>query len=122
MANTINVSGQIVVTNSNLRNIATLSTALTTTGSNTIANVMNVTTGSWAVISQGSNADFRWGYFCNCDATSSVAIAVNSSASVASYLQPLDWCVLTYSGSPALYASGSGASGTILLQYVLSEK
>ena len=121
MANTLAVNGQITLTNNNLRNIGTLSTNMTTTGSNNISNVMNVTTGSWAVISQGSNADFRWGYFCNCDATSSVAIAVSSSASVASYLRPNDWCVLTYSGSAVLYASGSGANGTILLQYMLTE-
>lgn len=122
MANTININGQVVLTNTNLRNVASITTALTTTGSNNISNVQNVTTGSWSTISQGSNADFRFGYFVNLDATSSVAIALNSSASVASYLLPGDFCILTYSGSPALYASASGANGTVLLQYILSEK
>lgn len=122
MANTININGQVVLTNTNMRNIGAITTSLTTTGSNNISNVMNVTTGSWSVISQGSNADFRFGYFTNLDTTSSVAIAVSSSASVASYLLPGDFCILTYSGSPALYASGSGANGTVLLQYMLSEK
>lgn len=122
MANILQINGQVTLTNTNLRNIGTLTTNLTTTGSNNVSNVANITTGSWSTISQGSNADFRWGYFVNLDATSSVAIAINSSASVASYLQPGDWCVLTYSGSPAIYASGSGASGTILLQYILTEK
>ena len=122
MANSLQISGQITLTNNNLRNIGALVTNLTTTGSNNLSNVQNITTGSWSVIQQGSNSDFRWGYFVNLDTTSSIAIAVSSSASVASFLAPGDWCVLTYSGSPNLYASGSGANGTVLLQYIITER
>lgn len=121
MANLLQVSGQITLTNTNLRNVGTLTLNLTTTGSNNISNVMNVPTGSWSTVSQGSNGDFRWGYFVNLDLTSSVAIAISSSASVASYLRPGDWVVLTYSGSPAVYVSASGASSPALVQYIITE-
>lgn len=122
MAQTYTVSGQIVLSNNNLRNIVTLSENVTTSGSNSLTNTANIPTGSWTPIDQGSNSDFRFGYFTNLDATSSIWLALNNTSSFASFLQPGDLSIITNSGTASLYAKATGSNSPALLQYILIEK
>ena len=122
MAQTYTLSGQLIVTNNNLRNIVTLQNNVTTTGSNSLANTMNVPTGAWQTIDQQSNSDFRFGFFTNLDLTSSLKIAIGNTGSYASLLLPGDNVILTNSGSASLYVQATGASSPALMQYVVSEK
>src|ERR1039458_7564411 len=99
-AQTYTISGQLVLTNNNIRNIATLSENTTTSGSNSIANTANIPVGStWTSLPTGSIGDFRFGYFSNLDVSASIKIAIGNTASYASNLQLGDFCVLTNSGS-----------------------
>jgi hypothetical protein len=128
MAQTINSNGQIVTVNNNLRQLFTLNQAITTTGSNSLANNANVTTGSWQVVDQGSNADFRYGYFANLDLTSSIKVAITTggTTSFAVNLQPSDVAILCSSGSTVIYAQASGSNGQLngsaILQYFVTEQ
>ncbi len=112
------ISGQIVLTNGSLRNIVSLQDITTTTSSNAIVNTVNVATGSWQVVDAGSNTNFRFGYFSNLDATSSLKIAVGSTGSYASLLLPGDFAILTNSGSAVVYVQATGASSPAQLQYI----
>jgi len=76
-------------------------------------------TGSWTLLPQGTNIDFRLGTFSNNDLTSSVYIALNQTASYASLLQPGDNALLTYSGSANVYAKAVGAHSPVSLSYSL---
>jgi hypothetical protein len=120
---TTTISGQLVNTNNNIKSIMSLQYALTPTGSNSIANSATVYTGSWQMVNQGSNSDFRFGYFSNLDTTSSVKLAIASTASYASWLMPGDLVVLTNSGSASIWAQayGNNGTGSVILQYFLSE-
>lgn len=122
MSQQYTVSGQIVVTNNNLRNIITLSENVSTTGSNSIANTANIPTGSsWTLLPSGSNTDFRFGYFANLDNSASIYIAIGNTASYASLLKVGDFCILTNSGSANLYAMATGSLQPAILQYALIE-
>jgi hypothetical protein len=116
------ITGQLVVTNNNLRNMVTLVENTTTSGSNSITNTSNIPTGStWTVLPSGSNSDFRLGYFSNLDVSASIKIAIGNTASYASNLQLGDFCILTNSGSAQLYALATGSLLPALLQYILVE-
>lgn len=116
-------TGNVVITNGNIREQMSLTYVLTNTGSNNVSNAQNVITGStWTTINTGSLSDFRYGIFYNTNATSSVKIALSSSASYASDLQPGDYCILVGSGSIPIFAQATGASGTVIVQYALVEK
>lgn len=119
----VNVSGTVTLVNGQIRDNMTLTYTLNNTGSNNVVNAQNITTGSWQAINTGSLSDFRWGIFYNTNLTSSCKVAISSSASYASDLQPGDYCIITNSGSvPAIWANATGASGTVVLQYALVEK
>lgn len=124
MSQTINLNGQLVLVNGNLRNLLNLALNITTTGSNSVCNNMNVTTGSWQQIPQGSNTDFRFGIFKNIDTVSTIKLAVTDSgtSSYATLLQPGDTAILTNNGAANLWAYASGSNGTAVLQYIISEK
>lgn len=124
MSQSINLTGQFTVNNGSLRNLINLATNTTTTGSNSICNNANVPSGSWSLIDQGSNADFRIGIFKNVDLTSSIKVALGSSAtsSFSSYLYPGDTAILYGSGSTSIYAFATGTNTTGSLQYILSER
>lgn len=117
------ITGQIVVTNGTMRNIVSLTDQTNTTSSNAISNNQNVATGSWQALDTGSNATFRFGYFCNTDATSSLLIALGNTASNASVLLPGDFCILTGDGSAtAVYIQASGSKSPVQLQYIYAGK
>lgn len=120
MSQAYTISGQITVNNNNVRTIVTLTDTTTTTSSNAISNNVNVATGSWQVLDSGSNTTFRFGYFANTDLTSSVKIAMGSTASNASILQPGDFCILTNNTSSVIYLQATGSNSPVLLQYVYS--
>ena len=119
---TLNIGGQISLVNNNLKTVVSLSDNLTTTGSNSLSNNANINTGSWQVLDQGSNGDFRYGYFSNLSLTSSIKIALNSTGSYSSWLQPGDVSVLANSGSAVLYAYASGSQSPAILQYLITEQ
>jgi hypothetical protein len=124
MGQTINLNGQFTIVNSNLRTVVNLVRSIATTGSNSIANTANITTGSWTQIDQASNGDFRIGYFANLSTTSSVKVAINSAGtgSYSTILFPGDVAVISNSGSVLLWAYASGSESPATLQYVLSEQ
>lgn len=123
MANQVQIGGQVTVVSGLLRNIFGLSDQFTTTGSNFISNNASVNTGSWQIVDQASNTNFRYGFFTNTDATSSCKIAINTTAtsSYSAYLQPGDVCIIPNSGSCVIYAQAVGANSPIILQYLLVE-
>lgn len=121
MANNLNLGGQVTLSAGPQKATFNLADSYTQTGSNFISLAANITTGSWGVLSQGSNSDFRYGFFANLDATSSCYVAVNSTASYAALLGPGDVAAIPGSGSAVLYAKASGANGTIVLQYLCIE-
>lgn len=118
----VNITGQIVITNSPTRNILSLQYSLVPAGSNNIVNTANITTGTWQTIDQGSNGDFRLGYFYNSSTTSSVKIAIGGTTDYAAWLQPGDYCILPNSGSATIYAQAYGAESPMVLQYFLTEQ
>lgn len=118
MAQNLSLSGQIVVTNGGLRNIITLNDTLNTTSSTAIVNNQTVVTGSWQVVDSGSNTNLRFIYLSNTDTTSSVKIAFGNTTSLASVLQPTDFCILTYTGSTTIYAQATGSNASVVLQYL----
>jgi hypothetical protein len=124
MSQTIQIRGQVSLSNSNLVTTINLTDTLTTTGNNSISNNANIATGSWQVLDQGSNGDFRIGYFANLDATSSIKIAIGSTgtASYAAMLLPGDIAIIPNSGSAVIYAQAVGAHSPVILQYLLSEQ
>ena len=122
MSQLINIGGQVTLTNNNLRTIISLVNSLNTTGDNSISTNANVTTAGWQVIDQGSNDDFRMGFFTNLNETSSIQLAINNTSSYAAWLQPGDVAILPNSGSCILYAQAIGASTPATLQYLLTEE
>ena len=116
----ITITGNLTVVNGAQKATATFNDAPTVSGSNYVSLAVNVPTGSWTVLGQGTNADFRVGAFSNTDTTSSVEIAINSTASYASILQAGDSCLLTYSGSAVIYAKAVGSHSPALLNYTLA--
>jgi len=120
------ISGQVVNTNNSIRSTLSLQYSLTPTGSNSIANSATITTGSWQVIDQGSNSDFRFGYFYNMDSTSSVKIAIGNTSSYSTWLQPNDVSLIANSGSSVIWAQAYGnnglPTGSMTLQYFLTER
>lgn len=121
MAQTISLSGQLISTNGNLKNLFTLTDSLTTTSSTSLTNNQAIPTGSWTSLDQGSNTDFRLGYFVNTDATASIKLAVNSTASYSAWLQPGDLALISNSGSATLYAQTFRSTGSnAVLQYFVT--
>jgi hypothetical protein len=112
------ISGTVTVTNGSLRNIVSLADVNQTTGTNALTNNQSIPTGSWVALDTGSNATMRFAYIANTNETSSVKIASGNTASLASVLQPGDFCILTNTGSNALYAFASGSSSPVQLQYI----
>jgi hypothetical protein len=123
MSQNIVIGGSITLVNNNLRTVIALSDQFTTTGSNSISSNANIATGSWQVIDQGSDTNYRYGFFTNLDATSSVKLAINSAgtSSYAAWLQPGDVAIIPNIGSAVLYAQATGSHSPIILQYLLTE-
>lgn len=118
----IAVNGQVTLINAGLRTVMSLQDSFNTTGSNSISNNQNITTAGWSLLNQGSNNDFRLGYFANLGLTSSIQIAINEdTSSYCAWLQPGDVAVIPNSGSVNLYAKAYGAETPVILQYLLSE-
>jgi hypothetical protein len=122
MSQQLTIGGSITLVNNNLRTIIGLSDSFTTTGSNSISSNANIPTGSWTVVDQGSDTNFRYGFFTNLDPTSSCKIAINSTGSYSNWLQPGDVAVVANSGSAVIYAQAYGANSPIILQYLLTEQ
>ena len=123
MGNTLNIGSQVSFVAGQLKVVFPLVDSLTTTGSNFVANNANIVTGSWQVLDQASNTNFRYGFFANTDQTSSVKLAISAAgtSSYAAFLMPGDVCILPNSGSAVIYAEAVGANSPIILQYFLTE-
>jgi hypothetical protein len=121
--NNVTIGGQVTVVNSGLKSIINLSDSFTTTGSNSITNNANVSTSSWVVIDQGSNTNYRYGFYSNLSATSSIKLSLNVTTSYSAYLEPGDVAIIPNSGSAVIYATAT--SGDLnpppILQYVIVE-
>jgi len=121
---TVNIGGQVTVVNNSLRSVIGLSDNFTTTGSNSITNNANISTGSWQVLDQGSNTSLKYMFATNLDATSSCYIAINSAgtSSYSAYLGPGDVAIIPNNGtSVVLYAKATGSHNPIILQYLAVE-
>lgn len=118
MSQQYTIQGLLTLTNNNVRTIVTLAESTTCTSSTAIMNNASLPTGSWIALDTGSNASFRFGYFSNTNETSSVKIALGSTASNASILQPGDFCILTNDAAAQVYAYASGSASPVILQYV----
>ena len=123
ISNTVTVGGVVTLSSGGLKNVFSLSDNFNTTGSHFITDNASVNTGSWQVLTQGSDANMRYGFFVNTDLTSSCKLAINASgtSSYAAWLQPGDCCILPNLGSVVLYAEATGSNPTIVLQYLLTE-
>ena len=119
---TITINGQVSIISNNLRTVISLQDSLTTTGSNFLANNATIPTGSWTALDQGSNTNFRIGYFANLDTVDSIQLAIGSTGSYACWLQPEDVAILPNSGSCIIYAKAFGANSPVVLQYLISEQ
>jgi hypothetical protein len=119
--NTVTIGGQITVVNAGLKSIISLTDSFVTTGSNSITNNATISTSSWVVIDQGSNTNYRYGFYSNLSATSSIKIGVNTSASYSTYLEPGDVAIIPASGSVIIYATATSGDLNPILQYVLVE-
>ena len=117
MSNTISLNTNLYVKNTNTITIP-LFISETTSGSNSITNATTVTP-TWATIDTGSNADMLLGAFTNNTTGSKISIALGGTTNVASILDGsnIDSCMLSYSGSTAVYAKTE--IGTAQLSYTL---
>lgn len=124
MSQTIQIRGSVNLVNGNLVTTVNLADTLNITGSNSITNNANIATGSWQILDQASNNDFRIGYFANLDATSSCKIAISSAgtASYAALLLPGDVAIIPNSGSTVIFAQAVGTKSPIVLQYLVCEQ
>lgn len=118
MSQQYTIQGQLTLTNNNVRTIVSLADSTTCTSSTALINNVSLDTGSWVALNTGSNTTFRFGYFSNTNATSSVKIAVGSTGSNASILQPSDFCILTNNAAAQVYAYASGSASPVILQYL----
>jgi hypothetical protein len=118
----INIGGQLTCVNGNIKTVISLTDSFTTTGSNSLSNTANIVTSSWVTIDQGSDTNFRYGYFTNASTSSTIQVAVGSTGSYALFLQPGDIGILANSGSAVLYAYASGSQSPALLGYFVTEQ
>ena len=113
MSNSLNIGGQIQFVAGGASVRFGLTAAYTQTGSHFINAAATVPTGSWTVLSQGSNANCRYTFFTNTDATSSCFLGINGTGSY-SILGPGDSAQCPFSGSAVLYAQASGPHAVVL--------
>jgi hypothetical protein len=75
-------------------------------------------------VDQGSNSDFRYGFFSNLDATSSIYLAIGSAStsSYSAFLQPGDVAIIPNYGTTPIFAKATGSNSPAILQYLLTEK
>jgi hypothetical protein len=124
MANTFTLNGSATLTLDNARVVGNLGNTITLSGSNGAFLSANIATSSWTGLDTSSLSDFRYGWFYNNNDTASIAIATGSAgANVLFRLQPYDVAVISWTGSVLpLYASAtSGPTGSVVLQYILTE-
>jgi hypothetical protein len=95
-----------------------LSDNYTSTGSHFVNENASVASGSWSVLPQGNNANCRYSFFVNNDATSSCFIGVNGTGSYA-ILGPGDTASIPFSGSAVLYAQAN--KNALVLSYLCME-
>jgi hypothetical protein len=120
MSQIATINGSFSLSNNGDTLSIALGNSITTTSSLYTANAVLVTTGSWQVIDQNKNNDFRIGVFGNNDLTQSLQIALGSTGSYASILQPSDSCILTNSGSTTLWAKSIGTKSALLSYICIS--
>lgn len=128
MADQIKSSGTFTVTiNGNVASMTgDLTLAVNKTGSNAVAEVKNITSGSWQALSTSSLSDVRYMYFSN-EGSGSIIVANDAAGTkVISMLRTYDHSQIAWSGSIAntpLYANISAESpGTSsVLYYILAE-
>ena len=121
---TITIGGAITLVNNNLRTVIGLSDSFTTTGSNSISSNANVATGSWQIVDQGSDANLRYLFASNLDATSSIYLAVGSSStsSYSAFLMPGDVAIIPNNGTTVpVFAKATGSNSPVILQYLAVE-
>lgn len=124
MANTFTLNGSATLTLDSARVVGNMSNALSLSGSNGAFVSQNISTSSWSGLDTSSLSDFRYGWFYNNNDTASITIATSSAgANVLINLQPYDVAVLSWSGSvlPLFAKASSGATGSVILQYIVTE-
>lgn len=119
MSNTLNVGGAVRLVAGSTSIAFNLVDNYTTTGSHFVNAAQTVASGSWSVIDQVDNGNNRFNFFVNTDLTSSVYVAVNSTASYAALLGPGDVAMLPNSGSAVLYAKAT--LNSVVLSYLCLE-
>ena len=116
----LTLNGSLAVTSYSQKASATFNETPVVSGSNYVANSINLPTGSWCPIPTGSNQDLRMATFANNSTSSYVTIALNQTGSFASVLWPDDSCVLTYTGSAQVYAKCVGTQNPTPLTYIIA--
>jgi len=128
MSDTISSAGSFTVTinGSTSKFVGDLSlTTLNKSGSNAVADVKNITSGSWQPLNTSSLSDVRYMYFSN-EGTSSIIVANSADGQkVLTTLQPNDHSQIAWyanmSGSQ-LYANVSDPTSGSVLYYILTER
>ena len=125
MANTLTFNGTFTPTFGSLRPVASIATSITLSGSNFIANTLNVTSSAYTPLATSSLSDLRYAFFANNDATASIIVAFDTSGTkTLTVIPPDESAVIPYSSSIAaasLYAKAVGSTGSVVLDYILLE-
>lgn len=124
MSNTVTIGGNITLVSNQLRSTVSLIDTLNTTSSNYVSNNQNIATGSWQLVDQGSNPNMRYFFGSNLNTTSSIKIAIGSTAtaSYSAYLNPGDVAIIPNQAgnNVPIFAYAVGASSPAILQYLVS--
>lgn len=125
MGNSITLSGTYTLSSGQVRDVGTVSTTITTSGSNYVSKNDTVGT-SFQALTTSSLSSVNSGFFSNNDASGSVIVALdNAGTKPVSIIGPLQETTWLFSGSAAsttLYAKAvSPANGVnISFDYILA--
>lgn len=115
MAQKVSINGSYSIVNNGNTIPRKLTSTLTMSGSLFNVSSMTVATGSWQVIDQNKNVDFRSGVLTNNDTVSFIKYAVGNTGSFL-ILWPGDTNIISYSGSATLWAQATPSAS--LLTYM----
>jgi hypothetical protein len=116
MSQKVTINGSYTLNNNGNTVNVNLTNTISPSGSLFNASSMVVATGSWQVVDQNKNLDFRTGVFSNEDFSSSIRLAVGSTGSFQT-LWPQDSSTVNGSGSSTIWAQAIGSAS--LLTYMV---